>query len=110
VLKVVLLWLGIGGNAQALDHLPQGARLADIAREDPAAPGKTAPIQHQRQRHQRTVVTLLLGVAVSGMDIVFAGAFEKGVGQIEQRDGLLDIEQRTMLPIEEGLDLLAMFP
>jgi len=44
------------------------------------------------------------------MDIVFAGAFEKGVGQIEQRDGLLDIEQRTMLPIEEGLDLLAMFP
>jgi hypothetical protein len=44
------------------------------------------------------------------MVIVFAGAFEKGVGQIEQRDGFLDIEQRTMLPVDKGLDLSVMWP
>jgi len=45
---VALLMPGIRRRTQAVDHLPQGTRLADITREDPAAPGKTAAIQHQR--------------------------------------------------------------
>jgi len=42
--------------------------------------------------------------------IVSAGALEKGIGQIEQRNGFLDIEQCTVLPIQVLLESIMVLP
>ena len=44
------------------------------------------------------------------MVIVFSRAFEKGVGEIKQRDRLGDLKQRSMLVVDKRLDLIVVFP
>ena len=52
-----------------LDHLLQGARFADIARKDPAAPGEPAAVQNQHQGHQLEIQ--IVGVGYNQDGVVF---------------------------------------
>ena len=94
---------GAGGQREVLQHLLQGLGLADVAREDLAALGKAAGVQHQGQGHQRAVGALLLGVAVLGLGVAAGRALEEGVGQVIQGNGLGEREQVPLLAVEMGL-------
>jgi len=97
-------------RTQLLEHPLQGTGFADIARKDPAAPGKATAIQYQHQRDQGAIVAFLFAMTEGHVVIVSAGALEKGIGQIEQSNGFLDIEQRTVLTIQLLLDGIVMRP
>ena len=80
----------LGG--QRLHHLGQRLRLYGIAGEDSAALREAAGIEHQRQGHQRAVGTLLLGLAEGGIGVCMGRALEVGIGQVVERDHLVEIE------------------
>ena len=82
--------------------------LIHPAGKDLRAAHKPGPVQHQPQRQQGTVATFLLRVPPLGLGLMAGRPFEESVGQIEQGDGRLEIEQTHGPGEQVGLDGLAV--
>ena len=79
-------------GCQLSEHLRQRLGLRDIAGENLTALGKATGVEHQGERHQRTIGALFLGMTERGVGVTRAGAFEIGVGQIVERDDFFELE------------------
>ena len=92
----------VRARRQRAHHLGQRLRLCGIAGENRAAFGKAARVQDQRQRHQRAVGALLLGFAEGGIGVCMGRALEVGIGQVVERDHLVEVEEVALAFVQEG--------
>ena len=91
------------GNRVPPHRSGERLRLAGVAGEDLAALGKAAGVEHQRQRHQHAIGALLLGPAERGIGICAAAPLEIRIGEIVERDHLIEIKQAALLAKQKSL-------
>ena len=87
----------------------QRARLAHVARQDLATAREACAVERQRERDQRTIVTLLLGAPEAGK-LAVRVAVIVNVGEIVEGDGVGDVEQRALAVEQLPLDLSPVAP
>ena len=99
--------LAVHAGVQTLDSVLQRAGLRDVAGQDLAGAREARAIEHQPERHQRTIGTLLLRTSV-GQVLAVLSAMVMGVGQVIKNNGLRQAQERPLLLEERLLNRLVV--